>query len=337
VLSISYLFLGGAGAGALFLNTVLDLRSPWASQDYQSQLLSRMSELSFLRMHESQQEKQTHKTRSRGYKPQPVYRGLFSAGYVAGLVVLALGILCLLADLGRIDRVLFLFTLPTISLIAIGTYALTILLLVAIALSAVWLFGLNTPWRWLITTLRVIILIFSVSAMLYTGLLFQSMGTGLLIGSFLLPILFLLSSLSTGGAILLIVFTLARKTQGFKNICDQLIRVDCIVIALELLTTGALVVQALLTPGFAQTVEALTQGSESIVFWVGFIVCGLAVPFVFELIQWKKRSDSSQRSGARPSFVLVAALVLVGGFSLRWCVVMAGLPVFVASMIQIGG
>jgi len=267
----------------------------------------------------------------KAFKPHPAYQGLLSTGYGAGLVVLALGALCLLADLGRIDRVLLLFTHPTSSLLSLGTYALTILLLVAAVLTTVWSFNMHIARRWIISVLRIIVLVFSVLVMLYTGFLFQSMGVGLLIGSLLIPILFVLSSLSTGCAILLIMFSLARRAQGFLNTCRQLLRVDCLVIALELIATGALMAQALLTPDYAQTVEAVTQQPEGLVFWLGFLVCGLAVPFIFESIQWRGQKNLSQRSGTYLSYVGMAALVLIGGYSLRWCVAVLGLPVFVSS------
>lgn len=334
ILSISYLFLGGAGAGALFLLTVLDIRSPWASSA--TSVSSQFEQRTYKTRRLSTQRRQG-KQRLPSFDPQLAYRGLFSAGYGAGFVVLALGTLCLLADLGRVDRVLLLFMYPTSSLVSLGTYALTLLMLSSTVLAAIWLFCIRVTHRWIINTLRGVILFLSMLIMLYTGLLFQSMGTGLLIGSVLIPILFVLSSLSTGSAVLFIVFSLTRGAQGFRGTNNKLLRVDFIIIALEILITCALVIQALLTTGFAQTTQAVLEGSEAMVFWLGFVACGLIVPFLFELLQWRGWKNLLRQSDTYLSFVLVAALVLIGGFCLRWCVVMVGFPIFDTFVTVIGG
>lgn len=325
-LAISYLFLGGAGAGALFLLTVLDLRSPWASL---APLYSAAGSGRRGKPRETQ-----------AFLPQQTYQGLFGAGYGAGLVALGLGALCLIADLGRIDRLVLLFLHPTGSLVSLGTYALAVLLLCGAVLASLWLFCRRPLRCWIVRVVQATTLALSVLVMLYTGLLFQNMGTGLLIGSFIVPVLFVLSSISTGSAVLLIAFLFTRKAQGFRGMCGQLLRVDCVVIALELVATLALAVQALLTPAFAQAVQALTQGFGAMPFWIGFVVCGLAIPFVLEALKWRRdriRPLRNSRNSNQEAFVVIAALVLVGGFSLRWCVAVVGLPVFNVTLSLIGG
>ena len=75
--------------------------------------------------------------------------------------------------------------------------------------------------------------------------------------------------------------------------------------------------------GFGMVVGNLVSGSYAVAFWLGFVVIGLAVPFVLELM-----SRRGSQSKALP--VAGEACVLVGGFMLRYLVIMAAVAVAVA-------
>ena len=82
-LVVAYLFLGGTGAGALLIAAVLMLLAD-------ERAVSRGVVVRF---------------RDNG---SAAYRRLFVPILVASLVVLVLGVLCLAADVGRLDRILLL-------------------------------------------------------------------------------------------------------------------------------------------------------------------------------------------------------------------------------------
>ncbi|NTU89816.1 MAG: polysulfide reductase, partial [Actinobacteria bacterium] len=115
-LIISYLFLGGAGAGALAVLSVLDMLSWQATVPGGGNAT----------------------VRSAFYSPQAGYRDFFAPCYLISFISLALGTLCLLFDLGRADRALFLFLRPTLTYVSVGTYALTLCLLTAFVLCLIW-------------------------------------------------------------------------------------------------------------------------------------------------------------------------------------------------------
>ena len=70
----------------------------------------------------------------------------------------------------------------------------------------------------------------------------------------------------------------------------------------------------------AASVANLVSGPYAVAFWLGFVVIGLAVPFVLEFM-----SHRGSQSKALP--MAGEACVLVGGFMLRLLVILAALPV----------
>lgn len=96
-LVVCYLFLGGAGAGACLVLSIMGVLVP-------RDLFLKSFERSIIASWE--------------------YRKLFGFGFAFALVAFVAGILCLFADLGRADRVLLLLSSPRAVHITIGAYAL---------------------------------------------------------------------------------------------------------------------------------------------------------------------------------------------------------------------
>lgn len=291
-LIVCYLFLGGAGAGAFFWLAILGFLSPRSAR----------LDSTYLR-----------------FLPRTLYRRLFAPSFLVCLATLLLGALCLAVDLGRFDRVLLLFTHPTLSYLSIGTFALTLLIICTVFLAAVWLLDVPFVHKAIVRTVEVFGFMLSGFVMVYTGLLLQSIGTALFWGSPFIPAIFVLSSLSTGIALILGSMFFTGIDRSFRTIFVRLVRVDALVIAAEMVCAAALVACAAGDMGCTQAVYDLVQGAYSAVFWVGFVLCGLVVPFAAEVL--------FIRRDRRSATIFVAVLVLVGGFCLRWCVVGAGSPV----------
>jgi formate-dependent nitrite reductase membrane component NrfD len=74
----------------------------------------------------------------------------------------------------------------------------------------------------------------------------------------------------------------------------------------------------------AESVEILTSGSVSSLFWVIGVGCGLVIPLVVNLLLLIKKDLTIY--GLLP--MLGVATCLVGGFTLRLVILMAGLPVY---------
>ena len=106
-LVVCYLFLGGTGAGLCLVLSVLGLLVP----------RSCLSTPPGVHLH-----------------PSAAYRKLLGSGLVAAFVLLALGIVCLVADLGNAERMILLLVHPTASYLAVGSWALAACLALAAAL-----------------------------------------------------------------------------------------------------------------------------------------------------------------------------------------------------------
>ena len=65
-------------------------------------------------------------------RPPAAYRRLLAPGYRATPVALALGMVCLLADVGRADRLLLLLTSPALSHVAVGAWSLAVCAVLAV-------------------------------------------------------------------------------------------------------------------------------------------------------------------------------------------------------------
>lgn len=143
----------------------------------------------------------------------------------------------------------------------------------------------------------------------YTGLLLGTLVARPQWNSAVLGPLFLASGVSTGAALLLF-FRLEEHEHRFA------VRWDVAAIVVELVLLGAMLL------GFATGGQAardafhnLMGGPWTAAFWSLVVVTGLLVPLAMELIGMKRKL---------PLAVLVPALVLVGGLSLRFILLLAG-------------
>jgi formate-dependent nitrite reductase membrane component NrfD len=334
-LTIGYLFLGGVGAGALSVLIVLDLLTPGASQDVPGGISwAAPSASSQAASQAASPERPRAAPRSRQparYVPQPDFRPLFLAGYRTGGGVLALSVLCLLLDLGRPDHLPSLFLHPSPSYLVLGAYVLVLLLVCVAVLCRVWASPPVRVPRLAVRAVEVLGLAAAFVTMLYTGLLFQSIGTGTLLGTVLVPVIFVLSSLSTGIALLLLTAALTRAGRLFATTFRRLARADAALVLLE----GASLA-LLLVLGFdgqqaqAQAVAGLLSGDFAPVFWVGVVGCGLVAPLAFEGASLRGGTGTVAAHWGH-AFAPVALLLLVGGCCLRVSLLGAGLPAFTAA------
>lgn len=306
-LVVCYLFLGGAGAGLVFVLCVLGLFVPTrcVSMPQGSQL-----------------------------RPAAAYRKLFGAGLVTAFVMLALGIVCLMADLGNAQRAILLFFHPSASYLAVGSWALMACLAFVAMLGLAWL-GVGTWNIGLVRAFHVVAAFLALVVMAYTGLLLQSLDAVPLWDTPLLPTLFAISSLSCGIASTLALVQFTGAAAVFGAVIRSLVALDAAVIVVESVVVAAFVYAASLAGAplsngtelaAAQSVGELVAGENAQLFWGGFVALGLAVPFVLDVALVLRRSP-------QPGVALfTAACVLGGGFVMRFCVVAAGAHPVLSSM-----
>lgn len=320
-LVVTYLFLGGTGAGACFVLAVLGLLVPREDMGAVGSRPARFAR----------------------FLPCRPYASFFIVGYTASLVALALGSVCLMADLGRADRIALLFVSPEFTLVNAGTWSIACCMALVCAMLALW----GSVFRCSVFAVRVVqaaLAGVSFFVMLYTGLLLSSIAAVPLWHSAWVPVLFVLSALSCGIACVVAATQAAGAARPFRGVMRSLLRFDVAAIVFELAALIAFVafawadtqapVATHTLAAQAASLDILLKGEAAWVFWGVFITAGLFAPLCVEAFAVTKAPDLMRPA---PSFC-AAVCVLTGGFALRACIVWAGVHPIVssASAILIG-
>lgn len=287
-LIISYLFLGGMGAGSF---VVLSLA--WAFS-------SRMA------------------LAGRGSSPMlpEGYRSFLAIGFGVSLAVQCLGVLCLLVDLERPRALPYLLLAPHFSAVAVGAYALAMLALCSLAIVFSRLGIVRIPRRaeGLFALTGSVV---SCVVMAYTALILRScVGISFWRSWLILP-LFVISSLSTGAALVVLTSFLSRGFAFSKTLVRGVMLVDFFLIVLELLFLAGFVAYGFLWSEDSRPYELLLFGPLSEVFWLGLVGLGLVLPASLGVC-------SCRFTMVRVNPMLVSLLVMLGGVCLRCCIVGAG-------------
>ena len=288
------MFFGGAAAGCCFVTCALSLLAP------RERVADRTGRLRASRS----------------------YARLIAGGLFASLVVLVIGCLCLVVDLGQPLRVLNLFLHPTASYISLGTFAIAGLMLAEGLLALAW-------WRRmrmglpLVRALAVVAMLVSLVVMLYTGLfLMQVQVVPLWSTGPLVPVLFVVSSFTTGIALVLLAACFSGAALAFWPTGLRLAHVDIACMAVEAVIIVVLLAQAGGSDVGRASVHAMLAGSYAPMFWLGVVLLGLVMPLLLELTHAR-----------RPTTAIMMAtsmLVLAGGFAVRFCILGTGVNPLVA-------
>ena len=143
----------------------------------------------------------------------------------------------------------------------------------------------------------------------YTGVLLSALGARALWGSALLGPLFLVSGISSGAAVVMLL-RVTPEERAFLSRADvhaMWLEVALIVFFLVGLSTGGAASRA--------AADLVLGGPFTAPFWSLVVVAGLLVPASMELLERRLHLAAT---------AVAPALVLVGGFALRWILVAAG-------------
>lgn len=251
-------------------------------------------------------------------------------------VTVALGTLVLVFDakagLGNPLRFFLLVSNPT-SVMSWGTTILSIFLIVSCIALIVLLVKKHTP-----KVLDVVGGVLAVCVAAYTGVLLGEAQIAFPLWNIsLLPVLFVVSAASTGTAAVLFISRLVApdEVKGLALVS----RATLVLPVIEFVLVGALLVITATVGGSAggaavASLGNLLNGSYAVAFWGGFIVVGLVLPFCIEMLRRKRvfgaAANSTVVSLARFDGALALVGeggVLVGGFLLRYLVIMAAVAV----------
>jgi formate-dependent nitrite reductase membrane component NrfD len=298
---IAYLFLAGLGAGALTVSASVFLRSGGGGYDTGHFAIARYGAL---------------------IAPLPVMLGCL-------LLIFELGSF----QTGHWFKWLNLYRTINLSPMSIGTWLLTLF----IGFSLVYAY---TFWRQsasaddeqepLRKALAWIGIPLGIGVAIYTGVLLGAMPSRPFWNSPILATLFLVSSLSTGIAAILLARAVLHKGKRDRDVEQSsylLTASDVLLIGFELLVIFLFLIFAYLTVGDVRYAVSviLFGGSLAPIFWVALVLIGLLIPalveFSYVIPKLLYQKDYGPPYGVE---VVVPVAILVGGFVLRYVVVVAG-------------
>jgi len=244
-----------------------------------------------------------------------------------GVLLAALSTLFLIMDLGHPEKFITAARHPSTSWISRGFLIVSALLVSGglIIVLWVWPFGsVLDGHRELRTALEIVILAFAVATCVYTGILIGIVVSRPFWNNPLLPMLFLVSAVSTGIGGLLSITPVVRATLGVTSLETQeflthLESVDIILVVVE-----AIIIYLYLTLVYDRAPEAaslLLKGNLSGLFWGGFLGAGLLIPVGIEFFAWMTREGPPQ--SVTP--VVAGLFLLAGGFLMRLLILAAGI------------
>ncbi|WP_281667883.1 NrfD/PsrC family molybdoenzyme membrane anchor subunit [Slackia isoflavoniconvertens] len=294
-LSIAYLFLGGTGAGAVLVACLLDML--WAHEPFGAAAPCSLGASSL-----------QHRA--------------IAFTCAAGTLCLIAGSLCLLFDLGRLDRAIFLIQNPSLTYLTFGAVALGLLIACAAFLTLIRFVYVPIIPGVLVVVIESLACVLSLGVMLYTGLLLDSLGSVSVWNTPLVPMLFLLSSVSCGIAVALVCAFFDGHAVGGFAVPRILIFADAAIVSGEFVAT----VLYGLFPPVGASFASLATGDALVLllWWLGFVFCGIAAPLVLETIAHKRLSLPNRSGQAFACLAIASVLVLVGGACLRVGVVNVG-------------
>lgn len=168
--------------------------------------------------------------------------------------------------------------------------------------------------------LEVFGVIFGLLVAVYTGALLATPHAFPLWNSAALPILFLVSAMSTGAA-LVIGFAAIKRPEEFKAM-------EWVSNAHYWLPIAELVLVFFLMwvtyhngEAGMNSVLVLMVGQYALAFWLGFIIVGLVLPLIIESVGRFGKKES------RGMTACADVCVIIGGYLLRWLIIVAALPV----------
>ena len=164
----------------------------------------------------------------------------------------------------------------------------------------------------------------SVLLMTYTGVLLAASNQPLWASTVLLPPLFVVSAVSTGAAILILISMITRMWKTYGETIRRMVQVVVVIIVIELavLLVYFLWLSQSGIPGAVESMSQLTTGTLAVPFWLGVVLLAILLPFALNIANWGKKLE-----GHRVAFVASiasSACVVFGGLALRIVIVIGG-------------
>ncbi|ANE23139.1 polysulfide reductase [Denitrobacterium detoxificans] len=240
-------------------------------------------------------------------------------GHFIAPVVVAIGLVLLMVDAkgGLLNPWRFALLIHNVgSVMTWGVYFLAVFEVIALVVAFLEIRKIDIP-RWL----DLVGVVFAVCVGAYTGCLLGVVKTYPLWNNAILPVLFLVSAVSTGAAAV-VLGSLIKAPQEAESL-PALKRAHYWLPIVELVLVVAMLFIVNSSGDTAHaTVSNLVAGSFAPAFWIAFVLAGLVLPAIIETFELFVNTGAPSRTLGMGS----EAGVLIGGFALRALIVLAALP-----------
>lgn len=245
-------------------------------------------------------------------------------GYFIAPVVVAVGLVLLMVDAkgGLFHPLRFALLLHNFhSVMTWGVVFLAIFEVVALIVAILEIMKKNIP-GWLVG----IGFVFALAVAAYTGVLLGVVKTFPLWNNPLLPVLFVVSALSTGAAAVFVGALFACHEQ-FERMWKLKQAHFVLPVAEVVLVIAMLFIVSFQSDAARETVVSLVAGRFALAFWLGFVIIGLIFPICVEAYELFVVRQAEEAASTRYLSIASEIGVLIGGFLLRLLIVIAALPV----------
>lgn len=258
-------------------------------------------------------------------------------GALIGPIPVMLGTFLIVFELGQPFRALNLFKVINLSPMSIGTWLLAAFIVLSLLYALTFLppsagsgdrlAPIRRALAWMCVPL-------GIGVAIYTGILLGAMPARPFWNSPILAGLFLLSALSSGVAAIVLMGVFFRRKDtnpairaDYENSSYLLTTSDALLVGAELTVVFLFIMFAHLTIGDVRyAVGAIMPGGHLAgMFWGLVVFVGLLIPFFIELYQIvPKLLYGREFKTAVALEVIVPTAILIGGFALRYVIVVAG-------------
>ncbi len=249
------------------------------------------------------------------------WASLSKIGVFLGFPCVFMGTMFLIADLGTPANFWRAFMRPGTSWVARGTIIISIFMILGAVHIAFWIW----PFHGLENAegarqfLGVLGVIFAFGTMIYTGILLGANRPIAFWSTAMVPILFLISALSTGiMAVMLISSIMGGSHEGPVA---SLARFDLLFIILEIIVVIVYLQATHRVPESRASAKLVLTGTVAPLFWFGVVILGLLLPLVLEVLS----VSTLQGSGVDVIAIIASISGLIGGLCLRQVVLSGGI------------
>jgi polysulfide reductase chain C len=242
---------------------------------------------------------------------RPQLEAVILGGVILGAPLVFIGSCLLLLDLGRPQVAFRALSKPNKAWISRGTIVLTTFTILGAIQCGflVWPFQGLRDYPSLYLTLNIINGILGILTVIYTGLLFDTTRSIPFWSTPILPLLFLVSGVSTGIFGLILILFLSG---GIENhVVSLLSQLDVFLLIFEGMVLFFYLHGMHEVTAARASVRRLLRGDLATPFWVGVVIIGLLIPFVLEVF-W---------AGETIPTLIASLFGLVGGIYVRYIVV----------------